>query len=113
MAALANGDRLPVVSALTCVVGRSDIPNLESLAEALVTDSDGGAIAVWAPSGVSISGAAHLLNLLYAAAIEDAEPGTPLGVIVRQALVAFGHAGGNVDMLDAYGITGDPAVRLP
>jgi hypothetical protein len=111
--ALSNGDRLPIFSALTCVVGRSDIPNVESLAEALVTAEDGGAVAVFAPSGVSLSGAAHELNLLYAAALAAADPGTPLGDIVLDALGAFGAGGAVRSMLDAYGITGDPAVLVP
>ncbi len=72
---LTNEDRLPIVSALTCIVGRSDIPNLESLAEALVTDSDGGAIAVWAPTGVSFGGAAHNLNLHYHRRAESSRDG--------------------------------------
>jgi len=110
---LTNGDRLPIVSALTCVVGRSDIPNLESLAEALVTDADGGAIAVWAPTGVSLAGAANELNLFYAQSLERAGDNAPLGDIVLQALSAFGAGGGAVEMLNAYAIAGDPAVQLP
>ena len=110
---LTNEDRLPIVSALTCIVGRSDIPNLESLAEALVTDADGGAIAVWAPTGLSFSGSAHELNVHYAEALEAAAADTPLGRIVLETLRAFGAAGGSSQMLDAYAIAGDPAVVLP
>jgi hypothetical protein len=110
---LTNGDRLPIVSALTCIVGRSDIPNLESLAEALVTDADGGAIAVWAPTGVSFGGSAHELNLHYAEILEAAGADTSLGEIVLQTLRAFGAEGGSTDMLNAYAIAGDPAVALP
>ena len=113
MGALSNGAQLPIVSALTCVVGRSDVPNFESLAEALVTDADGGAIAVWAPSGLSISSAAHNLNTLYATAVESAAPDTPLGRIVLDTLVAFSASIGSEAMLDAYSIVGDPAVILP
>lgn len=110
---LANGERLPVVSALTCVVGRSDIPGIESLAEALVTDSDGGAMAVWAPTTVSLSGPAHELNVAYVTSLEAAPAGTALGDIVLEALERFGKAGGSVEMLNAYAIAGDPAVQLP
>ncbi len=113
MDALSNGDRLPIVSALTCVIGRSDVPNVESLAEALVTDADGGAIAVWAPTGLSLSGAAQELNLLYAAALDSAPPATPLGRLMVQVLTEFGASGGAAQMLDTYGVVGDPAVQLP
>ena len=110
---LLNGDRLPIVSALTCIAGRSDIPNLESLAESLVVATEGGAIAVWAPTGVSLSGAAHELNLLYVQALEAAAADTPLGDVVLETLRAFGAAGGGDEMLHAYSIVGDPAVALP
>jgi hypothetical protein len=110
MGLLANDERLPVVSALTCVIGRSDIPNLESLAEALVTDGDGGAIAVWSSSGLSLSGAAHELNLLYIDALQ-AGGDKPIGSAIRRALRRFGAAGGALDMLNGYGITGDPGVK--
>ncbi|MBT8213067.1 MAG: hypothetical protein KJN71_07960, partial [Acidimicrobiia bacterium] len=52
-AALAVGDRLPVVSSLTCSAGRFEVPGWESLAEALVLAPNGGATVVWAPSGQS------------------------------------------------------------
>ncbi len=112
MELLANGDRLPVVSALTCIAGRSDIPMVESVAEALVTDADGGAIAVWSPSGISFGGAAHRLNVLYATALKDS-PGATLGEIFLTTTGQFGLEGGPVEMLYAYGVTGDPAVELP
>ena len=94
-------------------VGRSDIPSIESLAEALVTDADGGAIAVWAPTGVSLSGAAHTLNLLYASSLVAAADDAALGDIVLETLRAFGAAGGSIEMLNAYALAGDPAVQLP
>ena len=43
----------PVVTALTCTVNRHEYPGLPSLGEELVMNADGGAIAVWAPSGLS------------------------------------------------------------
>ncbi len=54
--------RLPIVSSLTCVVGRFEIPGFTSLGEALVLGEDRGAIAVWAPSGLSLNPAAKVLN---------------------------------------------------
>jgi len=112
MAFLINGEKLPIVSALTCILGRSDVPGVESVAEALVTDIDGGAIAVWAPSGLSLAGAAHELNLHYAAVLEAAGPSTSLGSILTQVMQQYAAAGGSQEMLDLYGVTGDPAVKV-
>jgi len=113
MGILVNGDRLPILSALTCVMARSDIPNIESLGEALVIDADGGAMAVFAPTGLSLSGSTHQLNMIFAKTLERAAEDTPLGALVLDTLTAFGAAGGGEEMLNAYTITGDPAVVLP
>ena len=52
--ALTNGSRLPLVVALTCLNGmfQSLFPE-ESLAEALVRAPNGGAVGVWASSGLT------------------------------------------------------------
>ena len=53
VAGLANGERLPVVTAMTCTVNRFAVPGVPSLGELLVKSPDGGAAAVWGPSGLS------------------------------------------------------------
>ncbi|MCP4627730.1 MAG: hypothetical protein GY850_30060, partial [bacterium] len=52
---LVNDNRLPVVTAMTCVVGRFAIPGYDSLSETLLLHKEGGAIAVWAPTGLSLN----------------------------------------------------------
>ena len=109
-ALLVNGERLPIVSALTCSIGRSDIPNIESVAEALITDTDGGAIAVWGAATVSMAEQASQLNLLYAKAVEGGVD--TLGDAILQALREFAEQGGAQSMIDSYSLLGDPAVGL-
>ena len=111
MSALENEGRLPIVAALTCYIGRSDIPGFDSLAEALVIDPDGGARAVWSPSGLSQTGAAHQLNQLFAASIELGA--ATLGDAVVRTLKAYASNGGSAEWTLVYGITGDPAEALP
>lgn len=109
-ALLVNEGRLPIVSALTCSIGRSDIPNIESVAEALITDTDGGAIAVWGAATVSMAEQASHLNLLYAKAVQGGAE--TLGEAILKALREFVAEGGAQSMVDSYGLLGDPAVGL-
>ena len=53
VASLNNAGRLPVFLAMTCSVGDFAQPGYPSLGEAMLLRKDGGAFAVWAPSGLS------------------------------------------------------------
>jgi hypothetical protein len=67
---LTNTNRLPLFVLMTCLNGRFQDPNRESLAEALMKADNGGAIAVWASSGLTQPDAQaavnqHLIRLLF------------------------------------------------
>jgi len=51
---LTNGTRMPVVTAMSCSIGNFTRPGFNCLAETLLLRDGGGAIAVWAPSGLSL-----------------------------------------------------------
>jgi hypothetical protein len=51
---LTNGLRLPFVVTLTCLNGAFQNPQQDSLAEALLRAPNGGAVAVWASSGMTL-----------------------------------------------------------
>ena len=71
---LGNGERLPVVTAFTCLAGQFGFPGQESIAETLVISSDGGAAAMWSPSGLSVNNRAKLLGEgFYASTFEKGE----------------------------------------
>jgi hypothetical protein len=53
-ASFTNGNRLPFVVALTCLNGSFHNPQQNSLAEALLNAPNGGAVAVWASSGMTL-----------------------------------------------------------
>lgn len=59
---LTNGDRLPVVSALTCFVNNFGSPGYDSLGELLFMKNNGGASAVWGPTGLSLNSDAVVLG---------------------------------------------------
>ena len=88
VADLAPTASLPIVTALTCSVGRFEIPGWSSLGEALVLGEGRGAVAVWAPTGLSIHDAATGMNRDFAQALFGAEAQT-LGAAMHHALTEF------------------------
>jgi hypothetical protein len=106
VATLANADRLPVVTSLSCSIGRFDVPGFSSLAEDLVTWRGGGAAAVFAASGMTVHADNDALgrNFFEAWSAGAATAG-------EAALTALRAA--NTSTEDVYTLLGDPAARLP
>ncbi|MCP4693821.1 MAG: hypothetical protein GY859_37650, partial [Desulfobacterales bacterium] len=108
---LSNGERLPVVTAMTCVVGRFSLPGFDSLGEALLLNGQGGAAAVWAPTGLSGNAMAKILDEeFFRIVFEDGEK--VLGEAILKALQAYSNRGGAPDTLDIYNLLGDPGMRI-
>ena len=94
-------------------MGRYELPGITSLGEALVLRPNGGAIAVFAPSGLSIHNAAAILDEALIEAMLDPQVET-LGEAAVQALTAYA-ANEEVEfdhMLRIYHLLGDPALRI-
>jgi hypothetical protein len=110
-AALAIGDRLPVVSSLTCSAGRFEVPGWESLAEALVMAPNGGAAVVWAPSGQSYHFEAMAMNeALFEAIFSGSAP--TVGEILLETLTTHQPPPGFEYLPAVYNLIGDPAYRV-
>jgi hypothetical protein len=108
---LDNGARLPVMTAMTCSVGRFGIPGYDSLSERLVLHPYGGTIAAWAPTGLSLNELAVILDKEFFCAIfEDEEK--ILGEMVLRTLEDYAWAGKPRFMLDIYNLLGDPALQM-
>jgi hypothetical protein len=110
-AALINGARLPLVTVASCIIGRFEIPGFQPLAAVLLNNPNGGAAAVWAPSGVTFNAQTSTLDravLPYLLA--------PQTVTVGSAILAGGQAylaaGGTPTTLAVYNLFGDPALLL-
>jgi hypothetical protein len=104
---LANGGRLPVLTAMTCTINRFAVPGVPSLGELLVASGTGGAAAVWGPTGLSSNGQARLLaERFYHAG------GARLGDRVLRAIAEFRTLGGDPALPGIYDLLGDPALRI-
>jgi hypothetical protein len=107
VAGLTNGGWLPVGLEMTCFTGSFQIPNSETLDEALVRHAGGGAVAVWGATGLGLSSGHENLADGFLSTIYQA--GQTLGDAAwagKRSLV------GSYDLVDTYTLLGDPATRL-
>ena len=110
VAQLLNRERLPVMVAMTCSVGKFDIPGYDTLSEAMVLAENGGAIAVWSPTGYSYNTDAKLLDSYFLSALFE-NPGISLGNAVNHALKEYALLGRKWSfMKHIYNLLGDPAI---
>ena len=109
---LAN-EKFPIYVALTCLVGGFAYPDLDCLGEELTLMPDGGFVATWAPTGLSVNSEAVQMNedLFHAIFEENAER---LGDAVKMALERYNSRGSlpYPFMLRIYNLLGDPALAL-
>ena len=50
-----NGGKLPVLTAMTCMIGLFSFPGYDTLGEEMLLKENGGVIAVFAPASLSIN----------------------------------------------------------
>jgi len=108
-------NRLAVVVAASCVINRFEIPGFDSLGEHLVLKSDGGAVAVWAPSALAYNVDSRALDRGFYDAVYRSRQAR-LGDAVIQALRGLTPAAGSpqsaAEARRVYNLLGDPATRL-
>jgi hypothetical protein len=105
-AGLTNQNRLSVFVMMTCFNGYFQDATFDSLSEALLK-SPGGAVAVWASSGMTDPGSQSAVDLeVYRQLFGGANPA--LGDAVRAAKQTTGDA----DVRRTWILFGDPAMRL-
>jgi len=108
---LDNSNRQPVLTAMTCAMGRFDRVYFDTLGESLLLAPDGGITALLAPAGLSFNVDGVRLS-------EDLTPsilrGTPLGEAIRHSLEKYledaPEALAEVPYLTT--LLGDPAMRI-
>lgn len=109
--ALGNGSRLPVMTALTCLISQYAYPSFSSLGEELVLQPDGGAAALFGPTWLSHNGDAGELGRFLLPRL--AAPGSGrLGDRVLRGLNDYAAAGGDRQTLRLYTLLGDPALAV-
>jgi uncharacterized repeat protein (TIGR01451 family) len=108
---LHNADRLPVFLAMTCSAGDFAQPGYPSLGEAMLLRKDGGAFAVWAPSGLSQNAlAVRLDQSFFRGAFVDDEK--VVGDLVVRGIREL-DAPGSQYMRYMYNLLGEPVSRIP
>jgi MYXO-CTERM domain-containing protein len=111
VALLANADRRAILAAMTCSVSRFEIPGFVSLGETLVSSEAGGAIAVWAPSGLSINTEAQVLGQAAVRAMFWGDS-RRLGDALLRGYESLGAVGEERSLLAIYNLLGDPALVM-
>ena len=106
-AALANAGRLPLFVMMTCLNGYFHDPAIESLAESLMKAERGGAVAVWASSGMTEPSAQAAMNQeFYRQLFGDS------GLRIGEAIIKAKSAASNTDTRQTWLLFGDPTMRV-
>ncbi len=107
-----NGDRLPILFTPTCLDGFFYHPQVDSLAEALLFKNDGGIVAGLVPTGLSLTQPQDdMMRALYAELFGT--PGTTLGEAIMRAKQKMPGDSPDVrEVIDTFGLLGDPALRV-
>jgi hypothetical protein len=108
---LGNGPRLPVMTALTCLISEFAYPSFSSLGEDLVLRKDGGVSALFGPTWLSHNAPAGDLGR-YLLPVLSAPGGGRLGDRLLRGLSAYAAAVGDRQMLRLYTLLGDPALGM-
>jgi hypothetical protein len=106
--ALVNGEMRPVVFAITCLNGYFQDPALDGLAESLLKAERGGAVAVWASSGMCDAGSQAIMNQEMFRAIFSSGDALTLGEAVLRAKNSIKDS----DVRLTYILFGDPTSRI-
>lgn len=111
VSALDNLGRLPVVINMNCLTGLFTHPQTTSLAESLLWQPEGGAVAVLAPTGLTLPSDQALLSSALVTAIDE-HPGQRLGAsfLAAQRQMPQDWSGAN-EVLATFLYFGDPALR--
>jgi hypothetical protein len=96
---------------MTCVVGRFEVAGYDTLAERLLLQSDGGAAAVWAPTGASFNNQNTLLAEKFFKAVFRGREQT-LGQALLNSMKGFAALDGDPVTLKIYNLLGDPALEI-
>jgi len=114
LASLTNKRSLPMVTALTCTVSRFEVPAVRTWSESMLVSSDeGGAIAVWGPTGLSMPNRTVFMAESFAKHLFAAqENGGRLGDVLTALYRDAGSASYADEHLKFFVLLGDPALRV-
>jgi hypothetical protein len=105
-AGLTNGTRLPFVIAMNCLNGFFDDIYTESLAESLMKAPNGGAVAVWASSGLTDANIQQAMNLDFFRQLFGSDQ------TVGEAIMKVKASMSDPDVRRTWVLFGDPTIKL-
>ncbi len=111
VASLGAQPQQPLLLTMNCLNGYFHFPYFNSLAEELVKATDRGAIAAFAPSGLSLNDPANLYQKVF---LEELFSGRHprLGDALLAAQESYAQTGAFPELLSIYHLLGDPALNL-
>ncbi|MCX7009604.1 MAG: C25 family cysteine peptidase [Kiritimatiellaeota bacterium] len=109
--ALTNRTTPSILTAMTCLINRFEMPGAEGFSERLLLEAPGGVAGVWSATGLSYNNLAEVLDrAFYVSRYQNGI--STLGEAVRQALKSGQAQGVQRFELDIITLLGDPALRL-
>jgi hypothetical protein len=111
VATLSAQSQQPLLFTMNCLNGYFHFPNLNSLAEQFLKAEGKGAVAAFAPSGLSVDAPAHAYHKLVLQQITSGQHAR-LGDAVLAAQNAYAAAGDFPELLSIYHLFGDPALKI-
>jgi hypothetical protein len=111
-ALLQNEDRLPLVMTMTCLNGLFTHPEVESLAETLLWNSHGGAVAVLAPTSLTLTTDQTLLSRAFIDAMSENSEFSIGEILLSAQQTIPDENQGAVEVMQTFLLFGDPAMRL-
>ena len=97
---------------MSCLLGFFGHPERDAMAEELLLAEDGGAVAVFAPSSLTLSSDQGPLNrALLRVLLEDEAPTAGLAILEAKRSVAA-ETQGQRDVIETFTLLGDPALQL-
>jgi hypothetical protein len=109
-----NGGKMPIIAALSCLINRFEVPGLAPmLGEQLIVNAQGGASAVWSPTGTSNDATARTLGEKLFEAIY-AKNISRIGDAALDAMTVLRNSQQvAAQELQVYTLLGDPAAVIP
>jgi hypothetical protein len=106
-AAFNNGARLPVFLMMTCLNGSYQNPARESLAESLLRADAGGAVAVWASSGMTEPTPQFAMSTVLYHQLFGSQ-----SITLGEAILRAKAGNADIDVRRTWILFGDPATRV-
>jgi hypothetical protein len=112
ISSLGNDGRQPMMILMSCLLGFFGHPDRDAMAEELLLAEDGGAVAVFAPSSLTLSSDQGPLDrALVKALLREEAPTVGLAILEAKRSVAA-ETQGQRDVIETFTLLGDPALQL-